>query len=136
MSINDLAAFFSLIKYSDDTFELECPSADEAYAHADNFIRAMKDVMSRLDDSMDETELMTQFYDVGKQYYSKDTLREYFKDIYYVLHGSPDGVRIGNFVHIFGVEHFRNVMMERITSPLHHLPYGNPRMNRDRPSQQ
>lgn len=48
--------------------------------------------------------IMTHIYDLGLKYYSKETMREWFKAMYQTLLGSEQGPRMGSFIHLFGAE--------------------------------
>jgi lysyl-tRNA synthetase class 1 len=47
-------------------------------------------------------DIMTRIYDLGLKYYSKETMREWFKAMYETLLGSQQGPRMGSFIHLFG----------------------------------
>ena len=47
-------------------------------------------------------EIQTRIYDIGIMYYSKETLREWFKATYELLLGSSQGPRMGSFISLFG----------------------------------
>jgi len=47
---------------------------------------------------------MTRIYDLGLKYYSKETMREWFKAMYELLLGSQQGPRMGSFIFLFGAE--------------------------------
>lgn len=118
MFANEVAAYFLLVNHSDDTFEQEGIPVEEAHAHAQTFIDAMVELMPLLEEGMDAEELMTHFYDVGKTFYGKSNLRNFFRDIYLMLTGRPEGSRIGVMVEIFGVDEFKMRMVRRLSDPL------------------
>ena len=47
---------------------------------------------------------MTRIYDLGLKYYSKETMREWFKAMYETLLGSAQGPRMGSFIALFGAK--------------------------------
>ncbi len=49
-------------------------------------------------------EIQTRIYEIGLKYYSKETMREWFKAMYETLLGSPQGPRMGSFIALFGAE--------------------------------
>jgi len=49
-------------------------------------------------------EIQTRIYEIGIKYYSKETLREWFKANYELLLGSSQGPRMGSFIALFGAE--------------------------------
>jgi lysyl-tRNA synthetase class 1 len=49
-------------------------------------------------------DIMTRIYDLGLKYYSKETMREWFKAMYETLLGSSQGPRMGSFIHLFGAQ--------------------------------
>ncbi|MFM9889720.1 MAG: lysine--tRNA ligase [Rickettsiales bacterium] len=49
-------------------------------------------------------EIQTRIYDIGMKYYSKETMREWFKGMYETLLGASQGPRMGSFVALFGAE--------------------------------
>jgi lysyl-tRNA synthetase class 1 len=52
----------------------------------------------------DAEAIQTEFYEIGKRLYSKETLRAYFKFLYQALLGYENGPRLGSFTKIYGVE--------------------------------
>jgi lysyl-tRNA synthetase class I len=116
MDYRELAAYFALIDYSDDTFELDAPVA-ELHERARIFIGAMNDLLPQLEDGHTSEEYMTICYAVGKEHYGKERLRSFFRDVYLVLTGRPEGSRLGLMIEIFGASEFRERMMFRLYSP-------------------
>ncbi len=49
-------------------------------------------------------DIQTKIYDLGMKYYSKETMREWFKANYELLLGSQQGPRMGSFIALFGAE--------------------------------
>jgi lysyl-tRNA synthetase class 1 len=49
-------------------------------------------------------EIQTKIYDLGLKYYSKETMREWFKAMYETLLGSQQGPRMGSFIALFGAQ--------------------------------
>jgi len=94
--------------------DYEVPSISEFEDRAHDFLLAMGFVFPRINDNMDDEEIMTEFYDAGKAFYGKSNLRTFFRDIYLVLTGRPDGARIGQLVSIWGCDQFRGRINERL----------------------
>jgi lysyl-tRNA synthetase class 1 len=49
-------------------------------------------------------DIMTKIYDLGMKYYSKETMRDWFKANYEVLLGSSQGPRMGSFIALYGAK--------------------------------
>ncbi len=49
-------------------------------------------------------EIQTKIYDFGLKYYSKETMREWFKGMYETLLGAQQGPRMGSFIALFGAQ--------------------------------
>jgi len=110
---NNIAAFFALTDYSDDTFDLD-PPLNELNTRAKNFISAMQYVFSNVSNGMESEDIMFHFYEAGKAAYGKSELRVFFRDIYLILQGFPDGVRVGQLAAVWGVDEFKKRMFERM----------------------
>ena len=54
--------------------------------------------------SVKADDIMTKVYDFGLKYYSKETMREWFKAMYETLLGSAQGPRMGSFIALFGAK--------------------------------
>jgi lysyl-tRNA synthetase class 1 len=52
----------------------------------------------------DAEAMQTKIYDIGMTYYSKETLREWFKANYELLLGQSQGPRMGSFIALFGAQ--------------------------------
>jgi len=61
-----------------------------------------------------EKDLETFCYDIGKQYYGADRLREFFGMFYHVLLGQINGPRLPNFILIYGIEKTQQMINERL----------------------
>ena len=62
----------------------------------------LRDYLSTLPSSTPADDIMTKIYDLGLKYYSKETMREWFKAMYETLLGSQQGPRMGSFIFLFG----------------------------------
>ena len=64
----------------------------------------LRDYLTTVDDAATADEIMTKIYDFGLKYYSKETMREWFKAMYETLLGSAQGPRMGSFIKLFGAK--------------------------------
>ena len=79
-------------------------------------LRALGDGLSQfVGKSGIEKDLETFCYDIGKQYYGADRLREFFGMFYHVLLGQINGPRLPNFILIYGIEKTQHMINERLS---------------------
>lgn len=64
----------------------------------------LRDYLAALPEGTPADDIQTRIYDLGLTYYSKETMREWFKAMYEVLLGSQQGPRMGSFIHLFGAK--------------------------------
>ena len=64
----------------------------------------LREYLATLAEGTSADDIMTRIYDLGLKYYSKETMREWFKAMYETLLGSPQGPRMGSFIHLFGAQ--------------------------------
>lgn len=79
------------------TKKFRAPSELERTALTD-----LRAYLSTLPDGTPADDIMTKVYDFGLKYYSKETMREWFKAMYETLLGSSQGPRMGSFIALFG----------------------------------
>jgi lysyl-tRNA synthetase class 1 len=60
--------------------------------------------------------LQNHVYEIGKKYYGKERLRDWFKALYETLLGSDQGPRMGSFIALYGVENSRRLIAEALES--------------------
>jgi lysyl-tRNA synthetase class 1 len=60
--------------------------------------------------------LQNHVYEIGKKYYGKERLREWFRALYETLLGSDQGPRMGSFIALYGVENSRRLIAEALES--------------------
>jgi lysyl-tRNA synthetase class 1 len=60
--------------------------------------------------------LQNHVYEIGKKYYGKERLRDWFKALYETLLGSEQGPRMGSFIALYGVENSRRLIAEALAS--------------------
>ncbi len=114
-----------IAKYAPEASPEKNPGLDAAVGYAiryyENFVKpakkfreaseverqAIADLRAALaghEGSHDPDELQDIVYEIGKQHYTKETLRDWFKALYQVLLGADQGPRFGGFVALYGVE--------------------------------
>ncbi len=62
----------------------------------------LREYLSMLAAGTPADEIQTKIYDFGLKYYSKETMREWFKGMYETLLGASQGPRMGSFIALFG----------------------------------
>lgn len=115
----ELAAYFFVTEFKDAE---ELDNIPAALNRATRFINAMGDLLNQLDElTEDATEEEIQFiyYEVGKAFYGtdKDSLRNFFKDIYLLLFGQTAAGRIGTLTKFMGLDDFINRIRDRLNDP-------------------
>ena len=60
------------------------------------------EVLKNMPDGKDPSEIQTEVFSVGKNYYPKEKLRDWFKAIYEIVFGDEQGPRMGSFISFFG----------------------------------
>ncbi len=60
--------------------------------------------------------LQNHVYEIGKTYYGKERLRDWFKTLYETLLGSEQGPRMGSFIALYGVDNSRKLIAEALES--------------------
>ena len=58
--------------------------------------------------------LQNHVYEIGKQHYGKERLRDWFKALYETLLGSEQGPRMGSFIALYGVDNSRRLIAEAL----------------------
>jgi lysyl-tRNA synthetase class 1 len=69
-----------------------------------NALSELREYLLTLKEGTPSEDIQTKIYDLGLKYYSKETLREWFKANYELLLGSQQGPRMGSFIHLFGAQ--------------------------------
>ena len=90
------------------------PTPDEVPA-----LRELEALLARSDGTGNEDEdpavlLQNLIYEIGKEYYGKERLRDWFKTLYETLLGSDQGPRMGSFIALYGVENSRRLIAEAL----------------------
>jgi lysyl-tRNA synthetase class 1 len=65
-------------------------------------ISALIEVLKTMPDGLDPSAIQTEVFTVGKNYYPKEKLRDWFKAIYEIVFGDEQGPRMGSFISFFG----------------------------------
>ena len=55
-------------------------------------------------------------FEVGKQHYGNEKLRDWFQALYETLLGSSQGPRMGSFIALYGIENSRRLIEEALTA--------------------
>lgn len=79
------------------TKQFRAPSETER-----NALSELREYLTTLAEGTPSEDIQTKIYDLGLKYYSKETMREWFKAMYETLLGSQQGPRMGSFIHLFG----------------------------------
>ncbi|MFZ4540660.1 MAG: lysine--tRNA ligase [Rickettsiales bacterium] len=64
----------------------------------------LRQFLSTIPDGMKGEDIQTYIYTLGVKYYSKETMREWFKAMYETMLGSQQGPRMGSFIALFGAQ--------------------------------
>jgi lysyl-tRNA synthetase class 1 len=81
------------------TKQFRAPTEHERTALAD-----LREYLTTVTDETSADDIMTKVYDFGLKYYSKETMRDWFKAMYETLLGSRQGPRMGSFIALFGAK--------------------------------
>ena len=107
INIEDHPILDSLVEYALKYFN-EIVKPNKQYRKpTDKEKIALKDLVKRLQDcknNSDPETIQTIVYSVGKDNGYEENLREWFKAIYEIIFGDPDGPRMGFFISFFGVD--------------------------------
>jgi lysyl-tRNA synthetase class 1 len=85
------------------------PTAEEAAA------------LRKLDEGLgaapaDASDIQNLVYEVGKEFYGKEGLRDWFRVLYETLLGSSQGPRMGSFIALYGIDPTRKLIAEALAS--------------------
>lgn len=88
-----------------------------SFAHA---MARLVTAVSKLDDSADEADIQTIFYEEAKRDNGGDgkSIREFFKLVYVFLMHSWSGPRFGQFVKVQGIDGFVQLVEDRLSNPI------------------
>ncbi len=60
------------------------------------------------------TALQNHVYEVGKRFYGKEALRDWFRALYETLLGSSQGPRMGSFIALYGIDNTRRLITDAL----------------------
>ena len=111
----------SALAYSRDfiapTLKRRPPEPREAAA-----LTALDEELASLDDDASAQELQSLIYAIGKDpHYGFEQLRDWFKALYEILLGSPQGPRMGSFIALYGIANTRRLIAEALDA--HHAQH-------------
>ena len=86
------------------------PTAEEAAA-----LRDLDSELAKLPADADAEAIQHLVFEVGKQHYGKDKLRDWFQALYETLLGSSQGPRMGSFIALYGIDNSRRLIDEATT---------------------
>jgi lysyl-tRNA synthetase, class I len=96
--------------YVAPTLRRRAPTAEEAEA-----LRALDARLAGLAGSDDlAAAAQNEVYEVGKQFFGQERLRDWFKALYETLLGSEQGPRMGSFIALYGLENSRRLIGEAL----------------------
>jgi lysyl-tRNA synthetase class 1 len=85
------------------------PSAEEAAA-----LRDVDSELAKLSSDADAEAIQHLVFEVGKQHYGKEKLRDWFQALYETLLGSSQGPRMGSFIALYGIDNSRKLIEEAL----------------------
>ncbi len=65
-------------------------------------LQTLRNYLATCDTSPTAEEAQDKIYEIGREYYGKEHMREWFKAMYEVLLGQSQGPRMGSFIALFG----------------------------------
>jgi lysyl-tRNA synthetase, class I len=83
-----------------------------------NEARALRrlDELLHMHGNYDPAEIQNLVYEVGKQFYGKESLKDWFQALYETLLGSSQGPRMGSFIALYGIDNSRRLIAEALES--------------------
>lgn len=114
-----LATYLFWFEHIDDpNISITPEQIQNQYEEARTLLVAAPDLANRLrnSNSTTEEEIMSIFYDVGKEYFGseKKELFRFFTLLYITLWGHKNGPRFGVFAKLFGKDEFADMIDEKI----------------------
>jgi len=93
------------------TLKRRPPTADEAAA-----LRDLDSELAKLSPDADGEAIQHLVFEVGKQHYGKENLRNWFQALYETLLGSSQGPRMGSFMALYGIDNSRKLIEEALAA--------------------
>jgi lysyl-tRNA synthetase class 1 len=92
------------------TLQRRAPEAVEVEA-----LRALDASLAAIGDAADLAGMIqNEVYEIGKTFYGKERLRDWFKALYETLLGSEQGPRMGSFFALYGIDNSRQLIAEAL----------------------
>jgi lysyl-tRNA synthetase class 1 len=85
------------------------PTPEEAAA-----LRDLDSHLAELPTDADGEAIQHLVFEIGKQRYGKEKLRDWFQVLYETLLGSSQGPRMGSFIALYGIENTRKLIEEAL----------------------
>jgi lysyl-tRNA synthetase class 1 len=87
------------------------PTTEEAAA-----LRDLDSQLEKLPADADGEAIQHLVFEVGKQHYGKEKLRDWFQALYETLLGSSQGPRMGSFIALYGIDNGRKLIEEALAA--------------------
>ncbi|MDD9911603.1 MAG: lysine--tRNA ligase [Alphaproteobacteria bacterium] len=94
------------------TKEYRTPVGEEVKA-----LQSVVDMLEALTGEETAEDIQTHFYTLGKQYYGKERLKDWFAMLYQTLFGTSQGPRLGSFVKIYGIANTVQMVERAVARP-------------------
>lgn len=96
------------------TLHRRAPEGIEIAALRELDVSLAKDDGTSSDGEDPAVALQNLVYEIGKQHFGKERLRDWFRALYETLLGSSQGPRMGSFIALYGVENTRKLIAEAL----------------------
>ena len=126
-NIKSVSAYLLLMDNNtiEDNSQVINYNLDEYVQRAENLLKAYYRLYNIYWDTYNDTfnecfneqGAQTLMYDIGKEIYPENKLRDFFKDIYLLLFRTETGPRLGTFISLYGIENFLELFKQKITDP-------------------
>ncbi|CAN5345494.1 lysine--tRNA ligase [soil metagenome] len=93
------------------TLKRRAPDEKEAEA-----LRDLDVALSKLPSDASPSAIQDEVYEIGKNRFGKEALRDWFKALYETLLGSAQGPRMGSFIALYGIEDTRKLIAEALSA--------------------
>ncbi|NJC04573.1 lysyl-tRNA synthetase class 1 [Sphingomonas kaistensis] len=79
-------------------------------------LRDLDAMLGQLAPDTPADDIQNAVFEIGKQHYGKERLREWFQAAYETLLGSSQGPRLGSFIALYGIDNSRRLIAEALAS--------------------
>jgi lysyl-tRNA synthetase class 1 len=79
-------------------------------------LRALDARLAALPSDASAEAIQNEVYEVGKEHYGKEALRDWFKAMYETLLGTSQGPRMGSFIALYGIDNSRRLIGEALSA--------------------